>query len=181
MEDGCSSSRDAEACMFVPSSLHPTDTVVSEVDETMVEVSRSISFFIVFGPGTHHFIYLFNIFLLANILCLTLLFLYAWFLHYMFQTLHSQSLSFHTQLDILDSMPDVLGISQDALCPDSSYENIQHETGTTELCEHQLDLLVVSGKRLKYSLNIAVIPRYILKLKYFLPKVIQDMVNHPSK
>ncbi|XP_013885327.1 transcription factor TFIIIB component B'' homolog [Austrofundulus limnaeus] len=80
-EDGCSSSRDAEACMFAPSSLHPTNTVVSEVDETMVE------------------------------------------------------------LDILDSMPDVLGI-QDALGPDSSYDNVQHETGTAELCEHQLDLLV---------------------------------------
>ncbi|XP_017283039.1 transcription factor TFIIIB component B'' homolog isoform X2 [Kryptolebias marmoratus] len=86
MEDeqhfGCSSSRDAEASMFVPSSLHPSNVVVSEVDETMVE------------------------------------------------------------LDILDSMPDVLGISQDALCPDSSCQKAQHETGTAEPCEHQLDLLV---------------------------------------
>ncbi|XP_023121277.2 transcription factor TFIIIB component B'' homolog isoform X3 [Amphiprion ocellaris] len=46
------------------------------------------------------------------------------------------------ELDILASMPDVLGISQDALCPDSSCEQAQHEAGTAEPCEHQLDLLV---------------------------------------
>ncbi|KAM8743682.1 uncharacterized protein AB9X84_017944 isoform 2-T2 [Acanthopagrus schlegelii] len=46
------------------------------------------------------------------------------------------------ELDILANMPDVLGISQDALCPDSSFELAQNETGTAEPCEHQLDLLV---------------------------------------
>ncbi|XP_033502895.2 uncharacterized protein LOC117269742 isoform X2 [Epinephelus lanceolatus] len=46
------------------------------------------------------------------------------------------------ELDILANMPDVLGISQDALCPDASCEQAQNETGTVEPCEHQLDLLV---------------------------------------
>ncbi|XP_028272940.1 transcription factor TFIIIB component B'' homolog isoform X4 [Parambassis ranga] len=46
------------------------------------------------------------------------------------------------ELDILASMPDVLGISQDALCPDSTCEQAQCETGTADPCEHQLDLLV---------------------------------------
>ncbi|XP_041825699.1 transcription factor TFIIIB component B'' homolog [Melanotaenia boesemani] len=46
------------------------------------------------------------------------------------------------ELDILASMPDVLGISQDAMCPDSFCQQAQHETGTAEPCEHQLDLLV---------------------------------------
>ncbi|XP_037548495.1 transcription factor TFIIIB component B'' homolog [Nematolebias whitei] len=79
---GCRSSKDAEASLFVPSSLHLTNMVVSEVDDAMVE------------------------------------------------------------LDILDSMPDVLGISQDALFPDSSCQKAQDDTGTAEPCEHQLDLLV---------------------------------------
>ncbi|XP_030599089.1 transcription factor TFIIIB component B'' homolog [Archocentrus centrarchus] len=46
------------------------------------------------------------------------------------------------ELDILATMPDVLGISQDALCPDSACEQAQHETGSAEPCEHQLDLLI---------------------------------------
>ncbi|XP_059213865.1 transcription factor TFIIIB component B'' homolog [Centropristis striata] len=46
------------------------------------------------------------------------------------------------ELDILANMPDVLGISQDALCPDGTCEQAQNETGTAEPCEHQLDLLV---------------------------------------
>ncbi|XP_034565217.1 transcription factor TFIIIB component B'' homolog isoform X2 [Notolabrus celidotus] len=46
------------------------------------------------------------------------------------------------ELDILANMPDVLGISQDALCPDASCERAHSETGTAEPCEHQLDLLV---------------------------------------
>ncbi|XP_026210201.1 transcription factor TFIIIB component B'' homolog isoform X2 [Anabas testudineus] len=46
------------------------------------------------------------------------------------------------ELDILANMPDVLGISQDALCPDASCEQAQNEMGTAEPCEHQLDLLV---------------------------------------
>ncbi|XP_050928960.1 mucin-12 isoform X1 [Lates calcarifer] len=46
------------------------------------------------------------------------------------------------ELDILANMPDVLGISQDALFPDASCERAQNETGTAEPCEHQLDLLV---------------------------------------
>ncbi|XP_029300318.1 LOW QUALITY PROTEIN: transcription factor TFIIIB component B'' homolog [Cottoperca gobio] len=46
------------------------------------------------------------------------------------------------ELDILANMPDVLGISQDALCPEASCERAQNETGTAEPCEHQLDLLV---------------------------------------
>ncbi|CAJ1070398.1 transcription factor TFIIIB component B'' homolog isoform X3 [Xyrichtys novacula] len=46
------------------------------------------------------------------------------------------------ELEILANMPDVLGISQDALCPDASCELAQNETGTAEPCEHQLDLLV---------------------------------------
>ncbi|XP_074547081.1 uncharacterized protein LOC141805789 [Halichoeres trimaculatus] len=41
------------------------------------------------------------------------------------------------ELDILANMPDVLGISQDALCPDASCEQAHNET-----CDHQLDLLV---------------------------------------
>ncbi|XP_044029871.1 transcription factor TFIIIB component B'' homolog isoform X3 [Siniperca chuatsi] len=44
------------------------------------------------------------------------------------------------ELDILANMPDVLGISQDALCPDASFELAQNDTA--EPCEHQLDLLV---------------------------------------
>ncbi|XP_047228749.1 transcription factor TFIIIB component B'' homolog isoform X2 [Girardinichthys multiradiatus] len=46
------------------------------------------------------------------------------------------------ELDILASMPDMLGISQDALCPDSPSHQAQYETGTAEACDHQLDLLV---------------------------------------
>ncbi|XP_037608809.1 transcription factor TFIIIB component B'' homolog isoform X2 [Sebastes umbrosus] len=46
------------------------------------------------------------------------------------------------ELDILANMPDVLGISQDALCPDASFDLVHNETGTAEACEHQLDLLV---------------------------------------
>lgn len=41
-------------------------------------------------------------------------------------------------------MPDVLGISQDALCPDVTCKLAQNEPGLAEPCEHQLDLLVVS-------------------------------------
>ncbi|XP_070780752.1 transcription factor TFIIIB component B'' homolog [Enoplosus armatus] len=44
------------------------------------------------------------------------------------------------ELDILANIPDVLGISQDALCPDTSFELAQNDTA--EPCEHQLDLLV---------------------------------------
>ncbi|XP_035040491.2 transcription factor TFIIIB component B'' homolog [Hippoglossus stenolepis] len=46
------------------------------------------------------------------------------------------------ELDILANMPDVLGLSQDVLCPDSSFDLAQNDTGTAEPCEHQLDLLV---------------------------------------
>ncbi|XP_029941115.1 transcription factor TFIIIB component B'' homolog [Salarias fasciatus] len=46
------------------------------------------------------------------------------------------------ELDILASMPDVLGMSDEALCPDSSCGQAQHGTDTAEPCEHQLDLLV---------------------------------------
>ncbi|XP_074472931.1 uncharacterized protein LOC141756873 isoform X2 [Sebastes fasciatus] len=46
------------------------------------------------------------------------------------------------ELDILANMPDVLGISQDALCPDASFDLVHNETGSAEACEHQLDLLV---------------------------------------
>ncbi|XP_060931775.1 transcription factor TFIIIB component B'' homolog [Limanda limanda] len=46
------------------------------------------------------------------------------------------------ELDILADMPDVLGLSQDVLCPDSSFDLAQNDTGTAEPCEHQLDLLV---------------------------------------
>ncbi|XP_016894410.1 transcription factor TFIIIB component B'' homolog isoform X5 [Cynoglossus semilaevis] len=46
------------------------------------------------------------------------------------------------ELDILANMPDVLGISQDALCHDVSWDKAQNQTGTAEPCEHQLDLLV---------------------------------------
>lgn len=44
-------------------------------------------------------------------------------------------------------MPDVLGISQDALCPDATCKLAQNETGLAEPCEHQLDLLVVSAPK----------------------------------
>ncbi|XP_055009737.1 uncharacterized protein LOC110157403 isoform X2 [Boleophthalmus pectinirostris] len=46
------------------------------------------------------------------------------------------------ELDILTHMPDVLGMSKNALCPDASCEQVQNESGTVEPCEHQLDLLV---------------------------------------
>ncbi|KAK9532323.1 hypothetical protein VZT92_009711 [Zoarces viviparus] len=46
------------------------------------------------------------------------------------------------ELDILANIPDVFGISQDALCPDASCERAQNEAGTDEPCDHQLDLLV---------------------------------------
>ncbi|KAF7664443.1 hypothetical protein LDENG_00177000, partial [Lucifuga dentata] len=48
------------------------------------------------------------------------------------------------ELDILANVPDVLGMSQDALCSDASYEKEQEQddTGTAGPCEHQLDLLV---------------------------------------
>ncbi|KAA8584354.1 hypothetical protein FQN60_008139 [Etheostoma spectabile] len=46
------------------------------------------------------------------------------------------------ELDILANMPDVLGISQDVLCPDAFCERAQNEIGTAETCEHQLDLLI---------------------------------------
>ncbi|XP_035996610.1 transcription factor TFIIIB component B'' homolog [Fundulus heteroclitus] len=79
-DPGCSSSKDMSSIMV--DGLHTINTVISEVDDPMVE------------------------------------------------------------LDILDSMPEMLGISQDALCPDSSCHQAQHETGTAEACDHQLDLLV---------------------------------------
>lgn len=41
-------------------------------------------------------------------------------------------------------MPDVLGMTPDALCPDATCELAHNETGLAEPCEHQLDLLVVS-------------------------------------
>ncbi|KAF7217525.1 transcription factor TFIIIB component B'' homolog isoform X2 [Nothobranchius furzeri] len=78
----CTSGKDTDESLFMTSSLHSPNVLVSEVDESIEE------------------------------------------------------------LDILDSMPDVLGISQDALCPDSSCQKAQHETGNAEPCEHQLDLLV---------------------------------------
>lgn len=77
---GCRSSKDAEASLFVPSSLHPTNMVVSEVDDAMVEVSRTVSCFvscidtIIFF---YSFIFLHNS--VSIILCLTLLFICAWF------------------------------------------------------------------------------------------------------
>ncbi|XP_034402460.1 transcription factor TFIIIB component B'' homolog isoform X3 [Cyclopterus lumpus] len=46
------------------------------------------------------------------------------------------------ELDILANIPDVLGISHDALFPDASCERAHSETGAAEPCEHQLDLLV---------------------------------------
>ncbi|KAM4532798.1 uncharacterized protein V3H82_026525 [Fundulus diaphanus] len=79
-DPGCSSSKDMSSIMV--DGLHTINTVISEVDDPMVE------------------------------------------------------------LDILDSMPEMLGISQDALCPDSSCHQAQHETDTAEACDHQLDLLV---------------------------------------
>ncbi|XP_056146442.1 transcription factor TFIIIB component B'' homolog [Lampris incognitus] len=45
------------------------------------------------------------------------------------------------ELDILTHIPDVLGIPQDALCPDASCEQAQDESGTAS-CEHHLDLHV---------------------------------------
>ncbi|XP_069024258.1 transcription factor TFIIIB component B'' homolog [Embiotoca jacksoni] len=78
----CCSGQDSSAPVFVPAGLHTPHPVVSEVDESMVE------------------------------------------------------------LDILASMPDMLDISHDALCPDSSCEQADNEAGTAEPCEHQLDLLV---------------------------------------
>lgn len=50
--------------------------------------------------------------------------------------------SLRTQLDIFASMPDVLGISQDALCSD--VKTAENETCSAAAREHQLDLLVVS-------------------------------------
>ncbi|XP_011617571.2 transcription factor TFIIIB component B'' homolog isoform X7 [Takifugu rubripes] len=44
------------------------------------------------------------------------------------------------ELDILASMPDVFGISQDALCSD--VKTVENETCSAEPREHQLDLLV---------------------------------------
>ncbi|XP_076020046.1 uncharacterized protein LOC143011172 isoform X2 [Genypterus blacodes] len=46
------------------------------------------------------------------------------------------------ELDILASVPDVLGMSHDPLCPDAACEQVQDETGIAGPCEHQLDLLV---------------------------------------
>uniref|UniRef100_A0AAZ3S5U4 Myb-like domain-containing protein n=1 Tax=Oncorhynchus tshawytscha TaxID=74940 RepID=A0AAZ3S5U4_ONCTS len=46
------------------------------------------------------------------------------------------------ELDISVNMPDVLGISHDAFCPDSSCERAQGADMGTVPCEHQLDLLV---------------------------------------
>ncbi|XP_031658544.1 transcription factor TFIIIB component B'' homolog isoform X2 [Oncorhynchus kisutch] len=45
-------------------------------------------------------------------------------------------------LDISVNVPDVLGISHDAFCPDSSCERAQGAEMGTVPCEHQLDLLV---------------------------------------
>ncbi|XP_013981799.2 mucin-5AC isoform X2 [Salmo salar] len=46
------------------------------------------------------------------------------------------------ELDISVNVPDVLGISHDAFCPDSSCERAQGGEMGTVPCEHQLDLLV---------------------------------------
>uniref|UniRef100_A0A8C7H3D8 Transcription factor TFIIIB component B'' homolog n=1 Tax=Oncorhynchus kisutch TaxID=8019 RepID=A0A8C7H3D8_ONCKI len=46
------------------------------------------------------------------------------------------------ELDISVNVPDVLGISHDAFCPDSSCERAQGAEMGTVPCEHQLDLLV---------------------------------------
>lgn len=51
----------------------------------------------------------------------------------------------HTKLDIFANIPDVLGISQDALCPEASRERAPHEADAAEPTDHQLDLLVVSS------------------------------------
>lgn len=65
-------------------------------------------------------------------------------------------------------MPDVLGISQDALCPDVTCKLAQNETGLAEPCEHQLDLLVVSVLCLKCSMcEIKSLPLVILFILNF--------------
>ncbi|KAL6096590.1 bdp1 [Pungitius sinensis] len=46
------------------------------------------------------------------------------------------------ELDIFANIPDVLGISQDALCPEVSCEGAEHEADTAKPTDHQLDLLV---------------------------------------
>lgn len=57
---------------------------------------------------------------------------------------HSPALLFMAhQLDISVNVPDVLGISQNAVCPESSCERALATVGSVP-CEHQLDLLVVS-------------------------------------
>ncbi|XP_077594087.1 uncharacterized protein LOC144210991 [Stigmatopora nigra] len=45
------------------------------------------------------------------------------------------------ELDILGNMSDVLDITQDGLCSDSFCEGEKYETGASEPCLHQLDLL----------------------------------------
>lgn len=52
--------------------------------------------------------------------------------------------SLPAQLDILASMPDVLGISQDSLCSD--VKTVETDTCSAVPREHQLDLLVVSDE-----------------------------------
>lgn len=47
------------------------------------------------------------------------------------------------QLDISVNVPDVLGISQNAVCPESSCVRALAPMGSVP-CEHQLDLPVVS-------------------------------------
>ncbi|XP_068609239.1 transcription factor TFIIIB component B'' homolog [Brachionichthys hirsutus] len=46
------------------------------------------------------------------------------------------------ELDILVNMPDVSGVSHDALCPEGSCTLAQNETGAAEPCEHRTELLV---------------------------------------
>lgn len=61
-------------------------------------------------------------------------------------------------------MPGVLGITQDALCPDATCELVHNETGLAEPSEHQLDLLVVSVPKHK---NLGTVECNVFSLTVF--------------
>lgn len=125
---GCASSSDGAAA-FVPASLCSLHPVSVEVEETMEEVQ--VLLFLPTRIQDVHSFYFLHVasFSLVFIVC-------ACF------CIPFPNASLRTQLDIFASMPDVLGISQDALCSD--VKTAESETCSAAPHEHQLDLLVVS-------------------------------------
>lgn len=127
---GCTSSSDGAAA-FVPASLCSLHPVSVEVEETMEEVQV-----LLFSPTRMQDAHSFDFLRVTS-------FFFCWFfIVCACFSISPPNASLRTQLDIFASMPDVLGISQDALCSD--VKTAESETRSAAAREHPLDLLVVS-------------------------------------